>query len=110
MDLKKDFIKYFHYWPWFLLSLILFVGAAFIFIKIMPPTYQTSALIFIDKKQEDKSKIITISTDQKSNEDNLEEEIRLITSNEFLLDVVKNTNLNISYFEKVYTIQNNNVN
>lgn len=110
MELKKEFLKYFQYWPWFLLSLILCVGGAFIFIKIVPPTYQTSALIFIDKKQEDKTKIITISTNQKNDEDNLEEEIRLITSNEFLLDVVKNVNLNVSYFEKVYTIQNNNVN
>jgi capsular exopolysaccharide synthesis family protein len=110
MDFKKEFLKYFRYWPWFLLSLILCMGAAFVFIKVMPPTYQTSALLFIDKKQEDKTKIITISTDQKSNEDNVEEEIRLVTSNEFLLGVVKNLNLNISYFEKVYTIQNNNVN
>lgn len=105
MDFKKEFFKYFQYWPWFVLSLILFLGAAIFYIKIVPPTYQTSALIFIDKKQEEQTKIITISTDQKRNEDNLEDEIRLITSNEFLLDVVKNTNLNISYFEKLYSIQ-----
>lgn len=107
MEFKKEFLKYLQYWPWFVLSLILFVGAAFIFIKIVPPTYQTSALIFVDKKQEDKTKIITISTNQKNDEDNVEEEIRLMTSNEFLLDVIKNVNLNISYFEKVYTLQNN---
>lgn len=106
MDFKKEFFKYFRYWPWFLLSLILFLGAAFFYIKIVLPTYETSALIFIDKKQEDKTKIITISTDQKSSDDNLEDEIRLITSNEFLLKVVNNTNLNISYFEKMYNIQN----
>lgn len=40
----------------------------------------------------------------------MEDEIRLITSNEFLLDVVKKLNLNFSYFEKVYTVQNNYVN
>ncbi|PTS93225.1 hypothetical protein DBR27_18750, partial [Flavobacterium sp. HMWF030] len=53
---------------------------------------------------------ITISTDKKSNEDKLEDEIRLMTSNEFLLGVVKNLDLNFSYFEKVYTVQNNYVN
>jgi capsular exopolysaccharide synthesis family protein len=110
MDLKKEFSKYFQYWPWFLLSLILFVSAAFIFIKIVPSTYETTASIYIDKKQEDKTKIITISTDKKSSEENLEDEIRLVTSNEFLLDVVKNLNLNFSFFEKVYTVKNNNVN
>lgn len=110
MDLKKQFLKYFQYWPWFLLSLIIFMSAAFIFIKVVPSTYETSATIFIDKKQEDQNKIITISTDKKSNEDKLEDEIRLLTSNEFLLGVVKNLDLNFSYFEKVYTVQNNYVN
>jgi uncharacterized protein involved in exopolysaccharide biosynthesis len=105
MDFKKEFFKYFQYWPWFLVSLILFIGAAFYYLKTVTPTYQTSALIFIDKEQEKETKIITISTDQKSNEDNLEDEIRLITSNDFLLNVVKSTNLNISYFEKVYKLQ-----
>lgn len=110
MDLKKQFLKYLQYWPWFLVSLIIFMSAAFIFIKVVPSTYETSATIFIDKKQEDQNKIITISTDKKSNEDKLEDEIRLMTSNEFLLGVVKNLDLNFSYFEKVYTVQNNYVN
>lgn len=107
MDFKKEFLKYFHYWPWFLLSLIVFVGAAYIFIKIVPPTYESSALIFIDKKQEEKSQIITINASQKSDEDDLEEEIRLITSNEFLVKVVRKMNLSYSYFEKEYSTQNN---
>ncbi len=110
MDLKKEFLKYFQYWPWFLLSLIVFVGAAFIFIKIVPPTYETSATIFLDKKQEDQTKIITISTDKKSSEDKLDDEIRLVTSNEFLLGVVKSLNLNYAYYEKVFTVKNNFVN
>lgn len=110
MDLKKQFLKYLQYWPWFLVSLIIFMSAAFVFIKVVPSTYETSATIFIDKKQEDQNKIITISTDKKSNEDKLEDEIRLMTSNEFLLGVVKKLDLNFSYFEKVYTVQNNYVN
>lgn len=105
MDFKKEFFKYFQYWPWFLVSLILFLGAAFYYIKTAPSTYQTSALILIDKKQEENTKIITINTNQKKDEDNLEDEIRLITSNDFLLKVVKSSNLNVSYFEKVYKIK-----
>ena len=106
MDFKKEFQKYFRYWPWFLFSLVLCLGGAFLFIKVVPPTYQTSALIFLDKKQEDKTKIITKNTIEKIDDNNLQDEIRLITSNKFLLNVVKNMNLNISYFEKVYTVKN----
>lgn len=110
MDFKKEFFKYFQYWPWFLVSLILCLSAAFIYIKTVPSSYQTSALLFIDKKQEDKTKIINTTTEEKNDEDNLEEEIRLITSNDFLLKVVKSTNLNISYFEKVYKVKGTIVN
>lgn len=110
MDFKKEFLKYFQYWPWFLASLIISIGAAFYYIKTVPSTYQTSALILIDKKQEDKNKIITISSDQKDKEDNLEDEIRLITSNDFLLKVVKSTNLNVRYFEKVDKLKGKYVN
>jgi uncharacterized protein involved in exopolysaccharide biosynthesis len=110
MDFKKEFFKYFQYWPWFMVSLILCIGAAFYYIKTVPSTYQTSALIFIDKKKDDNTKIITISTDQKSKDDNLEDEIRLITSNDFLLNVVKSSNLNISYFEMVNKVQSKFVN
>jgi capsular exopolysaccharide synthesis family protein len=107
MDFKKEFLKYFAYWPWFTFTLIVCIGAAFIYLKLEPATYQTSALIFLDQEQEDKSKIITITTNQKSADVNMENEIRLITSNEFLNTVVKSTGLNISYFEKLYTVQNN---
>ena len=110
MDFKREFFKYFQYWHWFVISSILFIGAAFFYIKTVPSKYQTSALIFIDKNQEDKTKIITISTDQKSNDDNVEDEIRLITSNDFLLKVVKSSNLTISNFEIVYKIQNKFIN
>ena len=105
MDLKKEFFKYFQYWPWFVASLILCLGAAFYYIKTVPSSYQTSALIFIDKKQEENSKIININTNQKKDEDNLEDEIRLATSNDFLMKVVKSSNLNISYFQKIYKIK-----
>ncbi|WP_281337169.1 exopolysaccharide transport family protein [Flavobacterium eburneipallidum] len=109
MDFKKEFFKYFQYWPWFLVSLIVFMGTAFLYIKSVPSTYQTSALIFIDKEKEAETKIITISGDQKSDKDKLEEEIRLATSNDFLLKVVKSLNLNVNYFEKVYNVQSKNI-
>ena len=110
MDFKKEFFKYFQYWPWFIISLMLCLGAAFVYIKTVPSSYQTSALLFIDKKQEDKSKIINTNTEEERDKDNLEEEIRLITSNDFLFKVVKSMNLNISYFEKVYKVKGTAIN
>lgn len=110
MDFKKEFFKYFQYWPWIMVSLILSVGAAFYYIKTVPPTYQTSALINIDKKQEEKAKINTFSkVDVEKKEVDLNDEILLVTSNDFLSKVVNSLHLNINYFEKGY-VQNKSIN
>lgn len=110
MDFKKEFFKYFQFWPWIMVSLILCVGAAFYYIKTASPTYQTSALINIDKKQEENAKINTFSKeDVEKKEVDLNDEILLVTSNDFLSKVVDSLQLNINYFEKGY-IQNKSIN
>lgn len=109
MDFKKEFFKYFHYWPWIMVSLILCVGAAFYYIKTASPTYQTTALINIDKEQEENAKINTFSKENvEKKEVNLNEEITLVTSNDFLSKVVNSLQLNINYFEKGY-MQNKSI-
>ncbi|WP_264565351.1 GumC family protein [Flavobacterium sp. N3904] len=103
MDFKKEFFKYFQYWPWILLSLILSVGAAYAFIKTVSPTYKTSAVINIDKRHNDNSKINTFSKEEGENKEfDLKDEIMLVTSNEVLSKVVDSLHLNINYFEKGY--------
>ncbi|MFV5690303.1 GumC family protein [Flavobacterium sp. ZT3R25] len=110
MDFKKEFFKYFQFWPWIMVSLILCVGAAFYYIKTASPTYQTSALINIDKKQEENAKINTFSKESvEKKEVDLNDEIILVTSNDFLSKVVNSLQLNINYFEKGY-IQNKSIN
>jgi len=100
MDSKKEFFKYFQYWPWIMVSLILFMGAAYSFINTTSPTYQTSALINIDKNHEN-AKIDTFNKNENEKiEDDLKDDVMLITSNEMLSDVVKNLQLNVNYFEK----------
>ncbi|MBC7846299.1 MAG: polysaccharide biosynthesis tyrosine autokinase [Flavobacterium sp.] len=110
MDFKKEFFKYFQYWPWIMLSLILSVGAAFYYIKTVSPTYQTSALINIDKKLEENAKINTFTKeDFEKKEVDLNDEIMLVTSNDFLSKVVNSLKLNINYFEKGH-LQNKSIN
>ncbi|WP_418263489.1 polysaccharide biosynthesis tyrosine autokinase [Flavobacterium faecale] len=101
MDFKKEFLKYFQYWPWILVSLLLSVGAAYVFIKTADTTYQTAAVINIDKKQEESAKISPFSKDyEKKKEIDLQDEIALATSTDLLSKAVNNLNLNINYFEK----------
>ncbi|WP_348825373.1 GumC family protein [Flavobacterium aestuarii] len=101
MDLKKEFLKYFKYWPWFLLSLIVCAGSAYYYIGAVSPTYETSALINIDTKKEKDAEILNTNNIKKEKED-LEEEKMFITSNDFLSKIVTDLKLNINYFEKGY--------
>jgi capsular exopolysaccharide synthesis family protein len=110
MDFKKEFFKYFQFWPWIMVSLMLCVGGAFYYIKTVSPTYQTSALINIDKKQEENIKINTFSKEEvETKEVDLKDEMLLLTSNDFLSKVVDSLQLNINYFEKGY-LQNKSIN
>lgn len=102
MDFKKEFLKYFQYWPWFLISLILFVGAAYYYIGAVSPSYETSAIINIDKKKEKETELLTTTKVKKEKEDGLEEEKMFITSNYFLSKIVTDLKLNINYYEKGY--------
>lgn len=103
MDFKKEFLKYFRYWPWIMVSLILSLGAAYSFIKTVSPIYKTSALINIDKMHDENAKINTFSKENNDNKEiDLNDEISLVTSNDFLSKVVNSLKLNINYFEKGY--------
>lgn len=98
MDFKREFIKYLKYWPLFVVFLLLSLGAAFLYLESVAPTYETAALINIDKKND--KQIVTESTTVKEKEDGLEEEKLILTSNEFLAKIVKDLRLNITFYEK----------
>jgi capsular exopolysaccharide synthesis family protein len=103
MEFKKIFFKYFQFWPWIMASLILCVGPAFYFIKTVAPTYQSSALIKIDKNQGEDLKLNTFSKENvEKKEVDLNDEIQLVTSDNLLSQVVDSLKLNINYFEKGY--------
>ncbi|MGM8363559.1 GumC family protein [Flavobacterium sp. ARAG 55.4] len=100
MDVKKQFLKYVQYWPWFLASFILFTAAAYYYLGAVSPTYETSALINIDKMSEKDSEIISTDKVKTDKEEDLEKEKVFITSNDFLSKLVSDLKLNINYYEK----------
>ncbi|MCW2118508.1 polysaccharide biosynthesis tyrosine autokinase [Flavobacterium sp. 7A] len=102
MDFKKELLKYLKYWPLFAICLLLSLGAAYFYLESVSPSYETAALINIDKKKEKDAQIVTTINLQKEKEDGLEEEKGLITSNNFLGKIVNDLSLNINYYEKGY--------
>lgn len=100
MNFKKEFLKYLKHWPWFVVSLLLFMTAAYYYIGQISPTYETSALINLDINKDKEAKIINTISATDGNLDGLEKEKMYINSNAFLSKIVNDLNLNINYFEK----------
>lgn len=66
---KKEFnlyevlFKYLIYWPWFILSIILCVGCAYMYLRTSKPIYSSSAKILIKEGDNYRNKSITPTSD-----------------------------------------------
>lgn len=97
LDLKQEIGRYLRYWPWFLVSLLLCIGASFIYLRYAPKIFQTSAKI----KILDEGKGLELPTSDfifnRSNI-NLENEIELLKSYNILDEVVSNLTLTSNFY------------
>lgn len=98
-DLKKEFFKYFFYWKYFLLAIVLCLFTAFFYIKYTNNIYATTAKIKILDKKESALEMPTAEGLFSSSKINLENEKELIVSYPILKKVVKGLNLNLSVYE-----------
>ena len=95
-------IRYFAYWPFFILSIFLAISFAFIYLNFTIPIYEASAMIIVkdDKKGNEESKILE-SLDQISSKSIIENEIEIIQSRKLMHDVINKLELYAPIFEKV---------
>lgn len=93
--------KYFPYWPLFLFFLIVAVLGARFYLKYKIPIYETTATILIkdEKKGEDDSRIIE-SLNLLSTKKIIENEIEVLKSKAFMMQVVRKLHLYAPVFEK----------
>ena len=90
------------YWHWFLLSLIIFVCGALIYLRYTEPVYQVSARMLIkdqDKKRANATQMLAGVEDLGflSNSTGINNEIEIIQSRILLRDVVKDLKLYTEY-------------
>ncbi len=100
-NIKEEFKKYVRNWPWFVVTIVLFLSAAFIYLKYATVNYETTGKV---KILDDSSKAIELPGDIsslfESSKVNLENEIEVLKSHLLLERVTKSLNLNITYFEE----------
>lgn len=103
LDLRKEVGKYLRYWPWFIISLFLFLSAAYLYLRYTPASYQTQATILIKDGKNSGFTQAAMFQDlglMGFGSTNLENEIEILKSRRLAELVVEQLNLRVSYFNE----------
>ena len=103
IDLRDELEKYLIHWKWFLLSGFIAVVLAFIYVRYATPQYSVSSTLLI--KDDDSSLGSELAAFQDlgmlgGGSSNIDNEIQILKSRSLAKTVVKDLNLNISYYKK----------
>ncbi len=102
INLRAELEKYLRYWKWFVFGALASLTIAFSYLRYATPQYSASALILLKDEQKGAG-----SAELAAFEDlgilggsgqNIDNEIEIIKSRKIIGDVIKELNLNISYF------------
>lgn len=102
-DYREVFFKYLIRWPWFVTSIVVCLGIAFLYLRYTTPVYNISASVIIkdDKKGGNSGGMPALEDfGLISSSKNIDNEIEIIRSKSLIKDVVTELNLNISYWRK----------
>ncbi len=96
----KDYAKkYLSYWPLFLVSLIIFIGGAVLYLRKATPKYWAGALILVKgEKPTMKSEDLITTALTASRSSNMENELQLMKSNDLMKRIVLENQFNVSYY------------
>ena len=97
-DFKKEAIKYLFFWRWFVLSITVCLIISISLIRYSHNVYSTSAKIKILEKSNSSLSLPSIDDLFSNSKINLENEIELLSSNSILSNVVKELNLNTTFY------------
>ncbi len=96
-DFKKEFLKYFSFWKYFLGASIFLLLTAFIYIKYTSKVYTSTAKIKVLDKKESSLELPSAEDLFSHSKINLENEVEVLKSYPILEEVVRNLNLTTSF-------------
>lgn len=99
-DLQAELNKYLKKWPWFLLSLVVALFLAWLYLRYTPKQYSTNASILVTTEDNKKSGIsmedfANVSLGGGFGGNNLQDQIAIMKSKPILHDLVKKLNLDV---------------
>lgn len=99
LTIKEQVSKYLSYYPLFIISIVLSVGAGLLYVKYAVPKYRVTTLLFVKKDSKaSASDLVETAITGDPVVPNLDNELQLITSNSLMEDVVAKNGFNISYY------------
>lgn len=98
IDLKEEFFKYIPFWPWFIISLVIFLSCAFLYLRFADYKYESKAKIQIIDNEGDMDIGLPSMALLSKSKVNLENEIGILSSYAIHKKVVNRMNANIFYY------------
>lgn len=103
LNLRQIIEKYTQYWQWIVLSLVVFVSAAFLILRYSSPVFQTNAKILVEDSKDQNMNTSNLSIFKDlgilSNTSNIENEIEIIKSRSLAGKVATQLNLQTTYYD-----------
>ncbi|NER16867.1 GumC family protein [Spongiivirga citrea] len=100
-DLRKELAKYSRHWYWFLITIIVFVLAAFLYLRYTVPQYMVNATVMLIDETDSSGPDLAALGDLglvPSNQNKIESEIVRFKSRTLMENVVKDLGINVSYY------------
>ena len=95
-DLRAEIEKYFIYWKWFVLAVLICLFGAFVYLRYATPKYSASTVISINQSTNDVSEELSAFQDLRgvsAANTNILNEIQILKSRKVIRSVVKKLNL-----------------
>ncbi|MDB5205625.1 MAG: hypothetical protein JWR72_700 [Flavisolibacter sp.] len=105
-SLKDTVLSYLYYWPLFLISLFLFLGVGYVYIRYTVPLYEANTIINVrgetttSRSTQGSSDLINTAMNGGRSAINLDNELGRLRSARLMSMVVRNSDLNVSYYLK----------
>jgi len=101
-NLKEQLFRYVKYWYWFIISFLVAIAIAFLYLRYTIPQYSVSSTIVIS--QEDNLSAAGLGAFEElgleRSQTQIESEIEILKSKTLIRDVVEKLKLNIQYFSQ----------
>ncbi|MCC4214240.1 GumC family protein [Leeuwenhoekiella parthenopeia] len=106
INIREELEKYLRYWPWFVITVLVAIIGAFVYLRLTVPVYNTVASVIIKDEESqggggsaEMANFSELGLLGGMGTNSIENEIGLLNSRRLMISTVKALNLNIEYYD-----------